>query len=73
MFIVMEIQKSANGQVATLVSTFEKQNEAESKYYDILKYAAISSLPKHGAVILTEDGFAFMNKCYDRTEVETVD
>lgn len=64
MYIVIEIQKNAEGQVATLVSTFTNQNEAESKYHEILKYAAVSTLPKHSAVILGEDGYELMYNCY---------
>ena len=56
MFIVIEIQKNAQGQVATLLTAYDSLREAQSKYYTILAAAAKSGLPRHGAAILYEDG-----------------
>ena len=66
-YIVLEIQINDNGTVGTLVNSFDAQNTAESKYHDILKYAAISTIPKHTAVIITEEGRVLEKKCYDHT------
>lgn len=67
MFIIIEIQKDANGQLGTLVTSYEQQNAAESSFYTILAAAALSSLPKHGAVLMTDDGIVLRSECYNRT------
>lgn len=64
MYIVIELQKNAEGQVANLVTAYNTLAEAESKYHSILASAAISDIPVHSAVILSEEGFPVANKCY---------
>lgn len=66
MFIVIEIQTSE--QVATIVNSYESRDEAESKYHQILMYAAQSTLPKHGAVMLTEEGMLIKRECYEHVD-----
>ena len=56
MYAVIELQKSSDTQLATLVTTHATLNEAYSKYHSILAAAAISSVPVHGAVILSDMG-----------------
>lgn len=68
MFIVMEIQTSDT--VSTLVDSFEERNDAESKYHQILSAAAISTVPKHGAVMLTDEGTRLKNECYIHEQPE---
>ena len=62
MFIVMEIQ--TGNQVATIVDSYTDRNAAENKYHSILAAAAISDVPKHGAVMLTEEGVRLKSECY---------
>ena len=62
MFIVMEIQTSDS--VATIVQDFPERAEAESRYHAILSAAAISTVPKHGAVMLTDEGEKLKGECY---------
>ena len=69
MYIVSEIQTNTNGTIGVLNSTFENYTEAESKYHMILSYAAVSDLPCHAAVILTNEG-AVVNSQYYKHEVE---
>ena len=57
MFVVIEIQKNNNNQIATLVNAYENRNQAFQKYHSVLSAAAVSDLPVHSAVILTEEGF----------------
>ena len=38
--------------------------EAESKYYSILAAAAISKVPVHSAIIVSEEGFPVKHQCY---------
>lgn len=56
MFIVIELQTNADGAVANLVYQYASRDEAESKFHSILAAAAVSSLPVHAAVILTNAG-----------------
>lgn len=64
MFIVVELQKNAEGQVGNIVTAHETQAEAESKYHSVLAAAAISELPSHAAALLSEEGFSIANQCY---------
>ena len=52
MYLVIEIQTMANGQVATITTQHATQNEAESKYHTVLAAAAISEIPAHAAVLM---------------------
>lgn len=65
MFIVLEIQTNANGKVGTIISSYEERGQAESKYHAILSAAAVSSLPCHAAVLLTEQGLMLANGFYE--------
>jgi len=64
MFIVVELQKNANGVVGNIVTSHETQAEAESKYHSVLAAAAVSDLPVHAATLLSEEGFSIANQCY---------
>jgi len=54
MYIVIEIQRGET--VSTITNSYDTRNEAENKYHTILAYAAISSVPRHSAVMITEAG-----------------
>ena len=62
MFIVIEIQ--VTDQVATIVNSYTDRLEAESKYHQILTAAAVSEVPKHGAVLLNDEGQRINSECY---------
>ena len=64
MYIVIELQKSAEGHVFNLVTEHASLAEAESKYHTILAAAAVSNLPCHSAVLVSEEGFPVMHQCY---------
>ena len=64
MYIVFEIQTNNDGTIGTLVSSYPEQNQAESAYHAVLSAAAISALPVHSCVLLTEEGFELMHGCY---------
>ena len=64
MYIVIELQKDAKGVVSNIVTSYENLAEAESKYYSILASAAISKVPVHSAIIVSEEGFPVRNQCY---------
>ena len=63
-YIVIELQKNAEGQVANIVTAFDNLAEAESKYHTILADAAVSKLPVHSAIIVSEEGFPVKHQCY---------
>ena len=62
MYIVLEIQTSTT--VATLVNSYEDRNQAESKYHQILTAAALSSVPKHSAVLMDDEGRTIKSETY---------
>lgn len=65
-FITIELQKNADGSFGNIVKAFEDQNEAESNYHAIMASAAVSAIPVHSAVLLSEEGFTIMRGCYIR-------
>lgn len=67
-YIVVEIQKNAQGQISTLVTSYDSKDEAESHYHTILASAAISILPAHGAVIIDEFCVPIAWQCYTHGE-----
>lgn len=64
MFLVLEIQKNSEGQLAALVTQHEDIREAKSKYHAVLSVAAKSGLPRHSAAIIHEDGHSIYNESY---------
>lgn len=62
MYIVLEIQTTST--VATLVNAYEDRNQAESKYHQILSAAALSSVPKHSAVLMNDVGQTIKKETY---------
>ena len=57
MFIVIEIQTNSDGTIGILPYSYENRFDAEHKYHEILAAAAISTLPCHAAVIMTNEGY----------------
>ena len=68
MYVVIELQ-AWNGTVANIVTTHETEESAMSKFHTIMAAAAVSSVPVHSAVVLTEEGYPVRNESY-RHEVE---
>lgn len=63
-YIVIELQTDVGGNVANLVYQYNNRLEAESKYHAILSAAAITSLPTHSAVIITNMGQMVASEYY---------
>ena len=63
-YIVIEMQKNAEGMVSNLVTAHDTLAEAESKFYTILASAAINEVPVHSAIIVSEEGFPVKHQCY---------
>lgn len=66
-YLVIEIQKSAEGVVGNFVFSFDTIAAAESKYHAILSAAAVSGLPSHAAVLMNETGFCVKHECFTVT------
>ena len=63
-YLVVEIQTNSDGTVGNIVSAYDTENEAWSKYHDILHFAAVSNLPMHAAVLISNDGNLIDQKCF---------
>ena len=61
-YIVLEIQSGDT--VATIVDQYDTRQAAESKFHQILASAAISSVPIHSAILMSDDGFPLRNESY---------
>lgn len=70
MFIVLELQTNTEGQLGNIITTYADQAEAESKYYQILSYAAVSNIPIHTALIITSEGLTLKSDCYQHRTLE---
>lgn len=64
MYIVIELQRNDQGVVSNIVTAFDTLAEAESKYHSILAAAAISKMPVHSAIIVSEEAFPVKYQCY---------
>lgn len=64
MYVVIELQKNVDGVVSNIVTSHESLAEAQSRYHSILANAAISELPVHSAIIVSEEGFSVANQCF---------
>lgn len=64
-YIVIEMQTNGEGVVATLTNAFDNLDAAYNKYYTVLAYAAISTLPRHAASLMTNDGMLYESKYFD--------
>ena len=69
MFFIMEIQKTDDTHVAHLMHVADTRQEADSKYHMVLGAAAISSVPVHSAIILTDEGVPIRHESYIHEEV----
>jgi hypothetical protein len=53
MFIVIELQTNG-GKVSTITTAYEDENTAYQKYYQILSFAAVSTVDVHSACVMNE-------------------
>lgn len=67
-YIVIELQKLNENQVANIVTAHDTRAEAEAKFHQILAAAAVSGLPCHSAVMIQEDGAALASMKYPIAE-----
>lgn len=62
MYFVLEIQINETSSI--LPFAFNNQAEAEAKYHQILSIAATSSVLKHSAVLMAENGVTIKQESY---------
>ena len=69
MYFVLEIQIN-NGTGSILPFSYDNQADAEAKYHTILSVAAKSSVEKHSAVLMAENGITIKHESYFHIEEE---
>lgn len=73
-YYIIEIQKNANGEYGHIVHFAYDENEkqarlkADSKYYEVLSAAAVSSMLTHAATLVSSQGEPLMHMYYDHEE-----
>ena len=68
MYIVIELQTSAQGAVSNFVWSFDTRDAAYAKYHAVLSAAAVSGLPYHACAVLFRDGQEIAHECYRHGE-----
>jgi hypothetical protein len=69
MYFVLEIQINETGSI--LPYAFDNRADAEAKYHAILSVAAKSTVPKHSAVLMAENGITLKQESYFHEVEET--
>ena len=64
MYILVELQTNKDNQVASLVTKKNTREEAESAYYSVLAAAAVSEIPLHACMLMSNEGFPIMHECF---------
>ena len=64
MYIVIELQYTAQGQLSNIATSYETIEQAWNKFYTVLAYAAISEIKVHSAVILDYTGRSIAQKSF---------
>ncbi len=72
MYIVYEIQGTGDS-VSTLTYDYKNKNEAESKYHSVLSDAAVSSVPIHTAILMTDKGTSLDKQYYEHPVEEAAE
>ena len=63
-FYVLELQTYGDGTGSVIPQSYPELRQAESKYYLILSSAAVSNVFRHGAVLMTEEGFTLKQEVF---------
>ena len=61
---VIEIQKSGET-AAPLVQLFTDDAQAKSRYHELLSIAAVSSVPEHSVILVSEEGSYMFHEKYE--------
>lgn len=60
---VIEIQKSGSS-ATPLVQLFEDDAQAKSRYHELLSVAAVSDVPEHSVILVSEEGNYMFHEKY---------
>ena len=55
-YIVIELQTMSDGTISNITHNYDNFLQAESAYYAILSAAAVSTVPVHAAIMITNKG-----------------
>lgn len=70
-YIVFEVQNNADGTVTfpsdPREKVFDDKDKAESEYHRILQYAAVSTSPLKGCMLLTSTGELLRSEFYEHS------
>ena len=58
--LIIEIQTNSDGTVGNIVTAYDNEAQAVSKYHTVMAAAALSDLPCHAVVHMLSDG-GFVN------------
>ena len=64
-YVVLEMQTNAEGATACLVESFTDRQAAEQKYHYVLSFAAVSGLPRHTCMMVTDAGQYMKSESYE--------
>lgn len=67
MYLVIELQKNGDS-VPNIVTAYNTLQEAYSKYHTVLAAAAISAVPAHTAVLMTDKGGLIAKETFEHDE-----
>ena len=69
-YVIVEMQTYADGTTTSLVDSFADIRLAEQKYHTALSYAAVSGLPMHTVMMITNEGSYLKEEHYPGPELE---
>ena len=69
-YIVLELQTNDGVTSNVPPAPYTDRLAAESKFHQVLQYAAVSSVESHAVSLLTEDGRVVRNECYKHPKPE---
>ena len=61
MYIVIELQTNASGQVTNIVKAYDDIKEAKAEFYRVMAAIAVSVLPVHSALMVDNWGTVYLS------------
>lgn len=72
MYTVIETQTNDQGHTTVVPAvTYNTLNEARAKFHTILAAAAVSSVPRHAAIILDDQCITMARECYEHGDTSS--
>lgn len=69
MIAIIEIQKNGE-QASQITQLYTDISQAKSRYHQILAVAAVSSVPEHSVILVSEEGNFMLHEKYVHNEEE---